>query len=249
MSATTKLAAKIKAIAACHHLVAGLEIRQGLVENQIEKNIDQAIAEIVMVIRRAVRAAVEARAINHVRNLAHRDEIEHLRPVGGIVFEIASWITSRSPEIAAKAVCSAPPLPLLRSWKIGGIDTLGGVGPAAKTRLPLWSRSTIDPPRGPRGKLASSHSRVPSVERSSTTNDLLTHLRQASRHLRQDGAERPALVVNGDDDRQEHSRVARRMITFQVDHPPFFDSVIADRLMASSPARSARGMTRGQNSI
>ena len=39
-------------------------------------------------IKRAVRPPVEARAVNHVRDLAIRDEVVHLRPIFRLIFEV-----------------------------------------------------------------------------------------------------------------------------------------------------------------
>ena len=41
-----------------------------------------------MELQRTVRAAVEARAVDHIGDLAYHDQVVHLRPVLRIIFEV-----------------------------------------------------------------------------------------------------------------------------------------------------------------
>ena len=186
--------------AARHHLVAGFDIRNGLVEYQTEKTTDQAVAQVVMEVQRAMRTAVETRAEDHIGDLSHRDEIVHLRPIGGVVFKVA--VLDHEHVAGNRGECGLHPAALApvalvkdrtdrdgRQGRVGREDKIAVV-------VEIDHRSAarpideigLQPLPGPVGGAVIHH------------DDLLAHLRQTACHRRQHGAERPAFVVDGDDD-------------------------------------------------
>ncbi len=70
------------------HLVAHLDVRKGLIVQDIEGCGDQPIGQVVMKIQGAMRLAVESRTVDHVRNATTRNQIVHDLPVGRVVLQI-----------------------------------------------------------------------------------------------------------------------------------------------------------------